>query len=186
VKAGERIGVLRVEVAARGAEPIDPAAAARIRELEALAKEDPVYRDFLEKERRAAQRKRRGKAVRELPLAAPAAGALVLAVENKARVESGALLATVVDDRAWVIDAFVDGEPPPGEAACELRGDAVAERIACRLDGARPQDGGSELTVTVQAAEVPWVGGSRSLRIRVAPPGTPLDASAAPPKKGAP
>lgn len=183
VKAKERIGTLRVEVAVRGAAPIDPAAAARIRELEALAKQDPVYRDFLEKERRAAQRKRSGKAVRALPILAPEAGILALAAENKAGVVSGAEVATIVDDRAWVIDAFVDGEPPQADAACELRGDALPERIACRLDGARPQEGGSQLTVTVLAADAPWVDGSRSLRIRVAPPGTPLDPSLEPQKQ---
>lgn len=186
VMAGERIGTLRAEAVARGPGPIDPAAAARIRELEALAKKDPVYRDFLEKERRAAQRGRPGRGVRELPLVAPEAGTLALAVESGTRVEGGAPLASVVDADTWVIDAFVDGAPPPPDAACELRGDALEERQPCRLGEVRPGDGGSELTIAVPAAEVPWAGGSRSLRVRVAPPGTPREPAGEPSKQGAP
>jgi hypothetical protein len=186
VEAGERVGVLRVQGAVPGPTAIDPAAAARIKELEALAKQDPVYRDFLEKERRAAQRPRSGRATKELPLVAPASGILTLTVESKAVVGRGATLASVVDDGAWVIDAFVDGAPPPSDAACELRGDAVDERLPCRLEAVRPRDGGSELTLTVPAADAAWVGGSRSLRVRVAPPGTPTDTPAEAPKQGAP
>jgi multidrug resistance efflux pump len=190
VEAGERVGVLRIQAAVPAPTAIDPAAAARIKELEALAKQDPVYRDFLEKERRAAQRTRPGRATKELPLVAPASGILTLTVETRAVVERGATLASVVDDGAWVIDAFVDGAPPPPDAACELRGDAVDERVPCRLEGVRPRDGGSELTLTVPSADAAWVGGSRSLRVRVAPPGTPTDTPtdtpAEAPKQGAP
>jgi len=173
VKGGERIGTLKILAGAKGAAPIDPASAARIRELEQLAKEDPVYRDFLEKELKAQARKRGGKAVRELALLAPETGTLALAVADRARVASGDPIASVVDDRVWIIDAFVDGTPPAADAACELRGDAVQERVACNLDGSRPKDGGSQLTLTVKGSEAPWVGGSRSLRVRLAPAGTP-------------
>lgn len=176
VRQGERIGTLRTAAAAGAPAPIDPAAAARIKELEALAAQDPVYRDFLEKERRAAQRRRTVKGVRELKLLAPASGLLSLAAANRARVEEGAPLASVVDAAAWVVDAFVDGDPPPADAACELRGDAVGERLACRLDAAEPGDGGSQLRLTVVAADAPWLERSRSLRVRVAPPGTASEA----------
>jgi pyruvate/2-oxoglutarate dehydrogenase complex dihydrolipoamide acyltransferase (E2) component len=181
VKAGERIGLLRVEAAARGPAPVDPAAAARIKELEALAQQDPVYRDFLEKERRALQQKRApGKAGRELPITAPETGVLSLLVEDRARVAKGTPVAAVVDDRVWIVDAFVDGDPPAPDAACELRGDAVEERVSCRLDSARPAPGGSQLMLTVNAADAPWIEGSRSLRVRIAPPGTPPEPAAAP------
>jgi hypothetical protein len=173
VKEGERIGILRVLAGAKAPAPIDPASAARIRELEALAKQDPIYKDFLEKELKAQQRKRGGKAVRDVPLVAPETGTLSLAVPDRARVGSGDPIASVVDDRVWIIDAFVDGDPPASDAACELRGDAVAERVACHLDGSRPAEGGSQLTLTVKGSEAPWVEGSRSLRVRLAPAGTP-------------
>jgi hypothetical protein len=186
VEAGERVGVLRVEAAPRGPVSIDPAAAARIKELEALAAQDPVYRDFLEKARRAAQRPRSGRVAKEVPLLAPASGTLALTVESKAAVERGAPLASVVDAATWVIDAFVDGAPPSADAACELRGDAIGERVPCRLGGVRPRDGGSELTLTVSAEAAAWVGGSRSLRVRVAPPGTPTEVPAEAPNQGAP
>jgi len=186
VKAGERIGLLRTEAAARGPAPIDPAAAARIRELEALAAQDSVYRDFLEKERRALQQRRPVKSAREVPLTAPETGILALAAGDRARVTRGAAIATVVDDRVWIVDAFVDGEAPPADAACELRGDAVAQRVACTLDGARPHDGGSQLMLTVKAGDAPWLEGSRSLRVRIAPPGTPPEPDVEPAGKGPP
>jgi hypothetical protein len=173
VKKGEPLGALRIELAVRGSAPIDPAVAARIKELEALARQDPVYRDFLEKERRALQRARPGRKVRELPLLAPADGVLSLAVESRVPVEKGAPLATVGDEAAWAVEAFLDGEPPAAASACELRGDAVAERLACRLEAVAPQDGGSLVRLHVAAADAPWLERSRSLRVRVAPPGTP-------------
>jgi hypothetical protein len=80
-----------------------------------------------------------------------------------------------VDDRIWIVDAFVDGKAPAADAACELRGDAVVERVACRLDSARPAEGGSQLMLTVKAGEAPWLETSRSLRVRIAPAGTPLE-----------
>jgi hypothetical protein len=180
VKEGERIGTLRIEAVARGSAPIDPASAARIKELEELAKQDPVYKDFLEKELKAQARKRGGKGVREVALAAPESGTLALAVPDRARVMAGAALASVVDERVWIIDAFVDGEPPRADAACELRGDGVAERVGCLLDSSRPRDGGSQLMLTVKAGEAPWVAASRSLRVRLAPAGTPPEGDAAP------
>jgi hypothetical protein len=173
VKGGERIGTLKVSAGAKAPAPVDPAAAAKIRELEQLAKEDPVYKDFLEKELKAQQKKRGGRVLRELPIVAPESGTLMLAAADRARVASGDPIASVVDDRVWIIDAFVDGAPPAADAACELRGDAVAERVPCTLDGSRPKDGGSQLTLTVKGAEAPWVERSRSLRVRLAPAGTP-------------
>jgi hypothetical protein len=180
VTAGQRIGVLRIEAAGGGRAPSDPASAARIRELEALAAKDPVYRDFLEKELRAAGRGRPGRTKRELPIVASAAGRLVPAVASRARVGRDASLATIVDAQTWAIDAMLDGEPPRAEAACELRGDASDERLGCRLDGVRPQDGGSVISIRVAASEAPWLEGARSLRIRVAPPGTPPEPARVP------
>lgn len=186
VKAGERLGLLRTRSGARAAAPVDPAAAARIKELEALAAQDPVYRDFLEKEQRALRRRRSVGVVRDLPILAPVAGVLTHAAANRARVARGSELASIVDDGAWIVDAFLDGEVPPEGASCELRGDAVAERMGCRLDAAQPQDGGSQLTLRVGAAEAPWLGRSRSLRVRIAPPGTPPEAGTEPMGEGAP
>jgi hypothetical protein len=110
---------------------------------------------------------------RERTLVAPETGILALAVASNAHVASGAPIASVVDDRIWIIDAFVDGKPPAADSACELRGDAVADRVACRLDSARPAEGGSQLMLTVKGDEAPWLETSRSLRVRIAPVGTP-------------
>ena len=117
--------------------------------------------------------RRPGAKARDRVLAAPETGVLALAAAANARVASGAPLASVVDDRIWIVDAFVDGKPPAADAVCELRGDAVADRVACRLDSARPAEGGSQLMLTVKADEAPWLEKSRSLRVRIAPAGTP-------------
>ncbi|HSN15946.1 MAG TPA: hypothetical protein VLT61_15040, partial [Anaeromyxobacteraceae bacterium] len=68
------------------------------------------------------------------------------------------------------VEAFLDGEPPPRDAACELRGDSLAERIACGIEEVKVRDGGSGLRLTVKADDAPWLSASRSLRVRVAPP----------------
>jgi hypothetical protein len=173
VAKGQRLGILRTVVGGPGGTRIDPASAARIKELETLANQDPIYRDFLEKERRALQRRPAARAQRDLPILAPAAGAVSFAVESRSRVERGATLAAVLDESAWVVEAFLDGEAAAAGATCELRGDAIAERIACALESARPAPGGNQLVVNVPAAAAPWLEPSRSLRVRIAPPGTP-------------
>jgi hypothetical protein len=172
VGKGQRLGILRIVTGVPGRASIDPATSARIRELEALASQDPIYRDFLEKERRALLRRPAGRVVRDLPILALAGGTVTLAVESRARVERGAVLASIVDESAWVVEAFLDGEAPAG-AACELRGDAVTERIACAVESVQAAAGGSQLVVRVPAVDAPWVEPSRSLRVRIAPPGTP-------------
>lgn len=114
--------------------------------------------------------RRAGAPRRELPLVAPAEGTLALEVPDRARVAAGAVLASVSDDRLWIVEAFLDGEPPPRDAACELRGDSLAERIACGIEEVKVRDGGSGLRLTVKADDAPWLSASRSLRVRVAPP----------------
>lgn len=126
-------------------------------------------------------RRRAGRGARELALTAPGAGALALAVADRAAVRSGAPLASVVDPRVWIVEAFADGEPPASDAACELRGDAV-ERLPCKVEGRRPREGGSELTIRAEAEAAPWVGSSRSLRVRLAPAGTPPEPAPHPPR----
>lgn len=120
-------------------------------------------------------RKRGGRGARDVALAATAAGTLLLTVADRARVEPGAPLGAVVDGNVWIVDAFLDGEPIAPDAACELRGDAVAERSRCRVESRRPREGGSELTIRVEDAAASWAGAARSLRVRLAPAGTPLE-----------
>jgi biotin carboxyl carrier protein len=123
---------------------------------------------------------RRTKGAKPVPLVANESGTLALKAVDGARVAAGSLLAAIVDDRVWIVDAFVDGEPPKADALCELRGDAVAERVGCALDSSRPREGGSQLMLTVKAAEAPWLGASKSLRVRIAPAGTPPEPAGAP------
>jgi hypothetical protein len=182
VEQGMRLGILRIWTGPVAVGAADRASAARIRELEALASKDPIYRDFLEKERRALQRRRSGRIQRDIPLVAPASGTVSLAVASRARLDRGATLAAVVDERVWVFDAILDGAPAPQDASCELRGDAMAERIPCELETVQPSAGGSQLLVRAPAEGAPWVERSPSLRVRIAPPGTPPEAPEVPGK----
>ncbi|HET8539556.1 MAG TPA: hypothetical protein VFL83_06765, partial [Anaeromyxobacter sp.] len=174
VRAGERIGEIRVETAAAPR----PELAREIAELERLAAQDPVYGDFLEKARRERRRASRGRA-RAVPLVAPAAGELARPVDGARRADKGAALARIVDPGAWHLGAVLYAAAPPPGAACEVVGDTSADRAACTLVAAVEQAGGDAgapravITVEVSAAAAPWLGRAQSPYVRLAPPGAP-------------
>lgn len=170
VRAGERIGEVRTS--ATRAAP-SPALARRVAELEVLASQDPVYRDFLDKARREQRRASRG-AARRVSLVAPASGLLVLAGAAPRAVE-GEVLGHVADPASWHVDAEVEGEPPDPGSACEVHGVDPAERAPCRVLAASPGGGRSLVTAEVSSAAAPWLASPRPARVRVAPAGTPLD-----------
>ena len=162
VREGEQVGELRIHT---GTAP-RPDLARRVAELEKLAAQDPVYRDFLEKARREARRGGRGRA-RAIPLRAPAAGELSLVPEASARAEEGAVLARVVAPAVWQLGLTIAGEPPPPNARCEVVGDAPSERAPCRL---APGAGGEALA-ELSAADAPWLARAQSPFVRFAPEG---------------
>jgi hypothetical protein len=163
VRPGDLVAEVRVEPPAGGARPD---LARRIAELEALAAQDPVYRDFLEKARREARAAR--PRARVLRLVAPAAGVLEPR-EELSRVEEGAALGEVVEAASWRLDAVIEGEPPGADAACEVTGSGEGERVACRVVAASGVEGG-RTALTVEAAAAPFLAHAEALRVRVAPP----------------
>ncbi|HET9553856.1 MAG TPA: hypothetical protein VFP50_12875, partial [Anaeromyxobacteraceae bacterium] len=165
VKAGDRLGLVRVPGAPA---PLAPAAAKRLAELARLAKGDPIYGEFLEKEREKLQRVRsRGQ---ELPLAAPAAGTLRQVAADGARVSKGDRVAQLLDAAAWHLAVRLPGEPPAPDAECELAGDARDERAPCRVvEVAAPESGAVEVTVALEAKDAPWLERALSPYVRLAP-----------------
>lgn len=147
--------------------------ARRVAELEALAAQDPVYRDFLEKARREARRAARGPA-RAAPLVAPADGLLELAEGGGPRARKGEVLGRVLDPARWRLDAVLEGAPPPLDAACEVEGEAGA-RAPCRIvEAAAAGDARTALAAELAAADATRLGHAASLRVREGPPPTAL------------
>jgi len=172
VRKGERLGEVRVEVDGGAS----PELARRIAELERLAAQDPVYRDFLERARREQRRASQGR-TRAVALIAPAAGILSLPPGLARRADEGAVLGWIADPTRWRLAIVLEGDPPPLDAECEVLGDAPDQRAPCRLVDATPGKGG-RATATAEVAEpaAPWIGRVRSPRVRLAAPGTERDA----------
>jgi hypothetical protein len=162
VARGERLADVRAraEAAAPG-----PEAVRRVEELQRLAAEDPVYLEFLEKER-AALRGRAGSG-RTFGIAAPAAGQVTQLVRTEARVAAGDLLARVVDADSWRVSVLVRGEPPDPRADCEIAGDGADDRAPCHVLEARVAEGQVAVTLALRASTAPWLEQARSTSVRL-------------------
>jgi hypothetical protein len=154
VARGERLG----EVRAAQPDPT-PEARKRLEEMERLAAEDPVYQEFVEKERAALAGAGAG---RSTAVAAPAEGEPTTVVQAHARVAAGDLIARIVDAGSWRVSVLVRSEPPAGDAECEIAGDGDADRAACHVVDAAPANGAFGVTVAVSARAVPWLEHARA------------------------
>jgi hypothetical protein len=138
-----------------------PDARRRLEELEKLAAEDPVYQEFLEKERAAAPA--RSGRPRAAAIAAPAAGQVTPLVRSASRVAAGALVARVVDPETWLAIALFRGGPPEAGTRCEIAGDGAADRATCQIVEARGTDDGRlAATLAVPSREAPWLERARA------------------------
>jgi hypothetical protein len=162
VRTGERLGELR---AAAPPPAPDPAARARLEELERLAATDPVYQEFLEKER--ASLAAAAEAGPGVALVAPVAGVLAPVARSGEAVARGELLARVVDAEAWHVAATVPGERPAPGAACEVAGDRARDRAGGRVAQAVAGDRGHEVTCAVAAGHAPWLERARAPSLRL-------------------
>lgn len=170
-RPGQPIGEVRVAegAGARGAE-----ARQRLAELERLAAADPVYQEFLDRER-AVLRGEEAR-LRPAPIAAPAAGRLSLEAREGAPVAAGAVVARIMDVDTWRAIAVVRGAAPADGAPCELAGADEGQRTACRVVEVQPAEAagggraGAEafaVTVEVAARAAPWLAHARSPVVRL-------------------
>jgi hypothetical protein len=163
--AGEPLGTLRIPDPEA---PPSPAQQARLDELARLSAQDPVYREFLEREQaELAAARARG---REVPVMAPAVGLLRRVAGPAAQVARAEVLAQLLDPGAWRLEVEVS-EPPPLDAACEVAGDAEADRAACRVLEVGGGKGGRMVTLAVDGA--PWLEQARAPYVRLEPPPRP-------------
>jgi len=162
VGKGERLGEVRA--AAEPAAP-GPEARARLEELTRLAATDPVYQEFLERERSTLTGQ--AAAGRSFGMVAPTAGSLTLVARSDARVAQGEVVARLVDGEAWRVAVTLRGEPPQAGASCELAGDGASDRATGRVLEARPGEGQFEVTCAVAAAQAPWLEQARAPYLRL-------------------
>jgi hypothetical protein len=182
VAKGQKVGELRVALAAGRK---DAALAKRVAELERLAAQDPVYRDFLEKARRDLRKAAARRKTRAVPLVAPEAGILARAPEAAGRATAGERVARVLDPAAWHLAAAVDGPDPGPDAGCEVVGDVAADRAPCRLVSRVRAGERTEVLAEVAAVDAPWLARAASLWIRIAVASPALPAAVpAPPVEG--
>ncbi len=163
--AGEPLGTLRIPDPEA---PPTPAQQARLEELGRLSAQDPVYREFLEREQaELAAARARG---REVPVKATAAGLLRRVAGPAAQVARAEVLAQLLDPGAWRLEVEPP-EPPPLDAACEVAGDAEADRASCRVLEVGGGKGGRVVTLAVDGA--PWLEQARAPYVRLGPPPRP-------------
>jgi hypothetical protein len=162
VVAGERLGEIRA--AAEPAEP-GPEARRRLEELERLAAADPVYEEFLEKER--ATLSGQVAAGRSFGLAPARAGTLSILARAETRVARGDLVARLLDGETWHLAASVTGEAPRTGADCEVAGDGAGERATGRVLEAIPGDGRQEVICVLSADLAPWLERARAPSLRL-------------------
>lgn len=162
VARGERLGDV---FAAGEPDAPGPEARARLEELTRLAATDPVYQEFLERER--ATLTGRAAAGRIFGLAAPLAGHLTLVARHDARVAQGEVVARLVDGEAWRVSVTLRGAAPRPGAACEVAGDGAGDRAAGQVLEVASREGRHEVTCAVAAAAAPWLAQARAPYLRL-------------------
>jgi len=161
----EVIGVLKV--AAGKAPPEHAAALAKVAELEKLAKDDPIYLDFLESAREKERNLRRS-AAEAREIAAPAAGNFYPVAAKGSAVKAGQLLAKIRVPGATVITARVAVSGIGEGWLCELHGPKPGQAAACALIEVHPVEGGQEVTAHLRGPPPPW--SSKPCKLTLTPP----------------
>lgn len=127
--------------------------AARVAELEKLAKDDPVYEEFLADARKA-QKAVRAR-VETVVVAATDAGVASLAVKDGDAVSSGKPVAHISRGGDWTISATASSEVQRSWA-CSV-GLPDGKKAACTIDKVVATPAGSDITATVVAKDAPWL-----------------------------
>jgi biotin carboxyl carrier protein len=127
--------------------------AARVAELEKLAKDDPVYEEFL------ADARKEQKAVRvrveTAVVKASAAGLARVDVKEGDSVAGGKPVAHISKGGDWTLTATAKSEVQRSWA-CSVQ-IAADKKAACTIQKVIATPAGSELTVTVGGKDAPWL-----------------------------
>ena len=130
--------------------------AARVAELERLAKEDPLYEEFLADARSDYKRAQQGGSV-WTKIKAPSDGFATASVGRGARVSQGQALAVISNQRVWTAHATVRGPAVTREWSCAIASPDGGSRAVCRIDHVTPTGDGTEVVASVEASQAPWL-----------------------------
>ena len=130
--------------------------AARVAELEQLAKDDPVYEEFLADARKA-ERAARG-SPKLTTIKAPSEGRAQVDVKEGEAIARGKTLARISSGGDWIVKATAKAEVLRSWA-CSLVLPA-GERAPCKIDKVVASASGSDITATVSASDAPWLEGA--------------------------
>jgi len=163
VAKGDKLIQIRYESGGANAKKL----AARVAELEALAKDDPVYADFLE-EARKQQKAARGKTQSTIVMAT-AAGRARLTLKQGASVSAGSPVAVLETGGDWVVKATAQAEVQRSwTCGIEL---PDGKRADCRIDKVVATASGSDITAKVRSKDAPWLEGvAQNPTLVLAPP----------------
>lgn len=148
VARGERLGFVSGE---GDDSPALLAARARVSELTRLAATDPIYADFLEREK--AEVARHEAASRQVMVAA--SGGTLLQRARPGQVREGEVVAQIEDAEAWSVVATLE-QSPPASAACAVVGGAARERAPCRITSTEAGHGRWRVQALV-VEPAPWL-----------------------------
>jgi biotin carboxyl carrier protein len=151
VEKGDKLVELRSESGGGGAKA--KKLAARVAELERLAKNDPVYEEFLDKARKE-QKAAEGQVVTTV-IKANAAGMARLEVKEGDAVSGHKPVAYISKGGDWTLTATAKSEVQQSWS-CSLQL-TEGKKAACTIQKVIATSAGSELTVTVGAADAPWL-----------------------------
>ena len=130
--------------------------AARVAELEQLAKDDPVYEEFLADARKA-ERAARG-SPKLTTIKAPSEGRAQVDVKEGEAIARGKTLARISSGGDWIVKATAKAEVLRSWA-CSLVLPG-GERAPCKIDKVVASASGSDITATVSARDAPWLEGA--------------------------
>jgi hypothetical protein len=153
VRKGDKLFQIRRKRPGRG----DQAElAARVAELERLAKEDPVYEEFLARARADAAKAKRGGEI-STAVRASVDGLVEPKVGRGARVRQGDPLAVISNPAVWTVKATLRGAEPTREWSCAITPAAGGSRAACRIEGVTTTSAGATISASVEASQVRWL-----------------------------
>ena len=130
--------------------------AARVAELEKLAKDDPVYEEFLAQARKE-QKAARGK-VQTSIVKASAAGLASVEVKQGDEVTTGDPVAHVSKGGDWILTATAKREVQRSWPCSVALADD--QKAACTIEKVIATPSGSDITARVVAADAPWLDGA--------------------------
>jgi hypothetical protein len=127
--------------------------AARVAELEKLAKSDPVYQEFLADARKA-ERSARGN-LKVTVVKSPDAGRAHIEVKQGDVVAGGKRIGQISSGGDWIVKATAKAEVQRSWT-CHLEL-ADGKRAPCTIDKVVASAAGSDITAIVTAADAPWL-----------------------------